>query len=123
MLFPEYVKRVQSIHIGQVVVQQHQIEIGVLGCHLEGAGAVAGLQHLDLFIQALEDLAQALTYQGMIINNENFQAICPRLLVSDRMQAAATSRWTTFLVSKRRWCTPMAGFYAPSRVGPINADA
>jgi len=34
-------------------------------------------QHLDLLVQPFEDLAQAFTHQGMIIDNEDFQEFHP----------------------------------------------
>jgi hypothetical protein len=45
---------------------------------LKGTGAGTGLQDLNVGIESLEDLTQALSYQGVIVDNEYFQQFSPQ---------------------------------------------
>ena len=73
MFFAENSKRRHPVHIRQVVVQQHQIKVGVLRGQFKSAGTVGCVQHIHLRIQPFENLTQALPHKGMVINYKNFQ--------------------------------------------------
>lgn len=74
MALAKNMERIQTIHIGQVVVQQHEVQIGMRLGRGKRLRAGAGLQYTNPFVQAFEHLAQALAYQNMVVNNENFHS-------------------------------------------------
>ena len=73
MLLAEQGQRLQPVHAGQLVIEQHQIEVGVQCGQFKRARAICRVKHLDLLIKAFEDLTQALTHQGVIIDDKYFQ--------------------------------------------------
>ena len=69
----QHAQRRQPVHVGQVVVQQHQVQVGVRVGMRKGPRAGWRVQHLHGLVQAFEHLAQALAHQGMVVNDEDFQ--------------------------------------------------
>ena len=74
MLSPQHMQCIKPRHVGQMVVEQHHIKIGVFKGQFKRTCAVCRLQNQHFIIQHLEHLAQAFAYQGMIINDKNFYA-------------------------------------------------
>ncbi len=71
MFFAKHIERIDPVHVRQLVIEQHQINIVVAVGELKSSGAVPGLQHLNLLIESLENLVQTFPHQRMIIDNKN----------------------------------------------------
>jgi hypothetical protein len=72
MLLGEDVQRIQTTHLGQVVVKQHYIQIAMGVCKRKSFLAVGGKQNFGIFAEVSQHLAQAFSHQIMVINDKDF---------------------------------------------------
>ena len=73
MLLAKKSQRLKTVHAGQLVIEQYQIEIRMHSREFKGARALARFEYLNLLSQTLENLTQALAHQRVIVDHKNFQ--------------------------------------------------
>ena len=75
MALTQNAQRGQAIHVRQVVVQQHQVKV-VMGVSLCKSACAGGcIQHFHGLVQAFEDLAQPLSDQCVVVNDQYLHSV------------------------------------------------
>jgi hypothetical protein len=66
------VQGLQTRHVGQMVIEQHQIQVRMFLRQGKRLAAITGLQHHHVFVQTFEDLVQPFTHQGVVVDHKYF---------------------------------------------------